>query len=436
MPPARRSLVTRVAIGNAVAAGITALLAAVASLVLVERLGLAAEDRRLRGTAAIATREIRDPSRLEAIEHEVREVAPENIRLTVFSSRRFVGGDPSVSPLDPDTCVTSPNGNYRVCAMGSEHLCIAAASPRSPRNRTAEVVACALAALLAAGIAASLSRRAATWALEPLTRLRRSLDALTEANAGAVSGEDYTLETAALRGAIADLVARLAVSLDAARRFSADAAHEIKTPLTVLRAELELLAEEPLPADVQATLEKLGRRIEALARLVDRLLALSNASDRTRLAREAVALEDVFDEVIARLGEPARSRVVVHHEAQGMVVGDETLLAAVIENAVDNALKFSSGAVSASVAEANGSVIVTVCDRGPGIPESERERVFEPFFRTPASRASALPGHGVGLALVQQVVHGHGGTARFVDPPGEQPGVALRIVLPAWRPPG
>ena len=143
-------------------------------------------------------------------------------------------------------------------------------------------------------------------------------------------------------------------------------------------------------------------------------------------------MEDVVREVVDRLGETARRRVVIAASDPGMVLGDETLLGALVENAVDNALKFSGEDVFVRVLAEDG-IIVDVSDRGPGITTADRLRAFEPFFRTPASRASALPGHGVGLALVAQIATAHEGRAELVDPPAGGPGVCLRVRLPAWR---
>ena len=434
MPPARKahaSLTARVALGSAVASGLTALLAAIAALVFVDRLTLAAEDERLRTSAAIAVREIATSTLPDAIDHEVAELAPVHIGLAFYAKGQHIGGDPAIELLPLDTCASRRDGSSRLCAAGTNELAAVTMAPQPRHDPAARLAACALAVLLAAGSAVLLGRGTARWALAPLTRLRLALADLTDADPSALEGEDTTVETAALRTTIADLVARLAVSIDAARRFSADAAHELKTPLTVLRAELGLLVEEDLAPGVRATIEQLERRVAAVARLVERLLALSNASDRSRLAREPIALEDILGEVVARLDEQARKRVVVQVAAQGMVHGDEALLVALVENILDNALKFSTGAVVASLEESATAIVVTVVDRGPGIPEEQRERVFEPFYRTAASRAGPQPGHGVGLALVRQIATAHGGTVAFVDP-ADGAGATLRLVLPPW----
>ena len=435
MPPGKRtSLAARVALGTGLAGGLAALLAAGASIVISDHLVLAAEDRRLRATASIAVREIADATHAGKVQDEIDELAPEGLRLAVFDGERRVGGDASLPSLATGTCASRDAETYRACAVGPSELRIVVSMARAPLDRSTLFLACGLAVLVSAAVAAALGRRAAHWALAPLTRLGASLAGLDEADPKAIAGDDTTSEVAALRAALGGLVARLGASLDSARRFSADAAHEMKTPLTVLRAELELFAEEPLAPEMRATVEKLRLRMIALGKLVERLLVLANANDHARVAQDAVAMEDVVREVVARLGETARERVVVAATDPGMVLGDETLLGALVENAVDNALKFSGAGVEIRVRDEDG-IVFDVTDRGPGIATADRTRAFEPFFRTPASRASALPGHGVGLALVAQIATAHSGRAELVDPPAGGPGVCLRVTLPAWRRP-
>jgi signal transduction histidine kinase len=125
-----------------------------------------------------------------------------------------------------------------------------------------------------------------------------------------------------------------------------------------------------------------------------------------------------------------RQRVDLDITAQGMVLGDESLLTALTKNLVDNALKFSvTGPVLVSVRESQESVILDVSDTGPGIPAEMRARVFEPFFRSPGAR-QRTPGHGIGLALVAHIAEAHFGTASLVD---SAVGTHMRVVLPQWQ---
>jgi signal transduction histidine kinase len=406
----------------------------------------------------------------------------------------MIGGDAELPILTSGACTSrkEQSSMMRACAVEMNGYQVVAAAKRAPRETGAILAACAIAAGLAALLAALLARRTARWALAPLDHLRETLERVADdddpakargilssssrpppangngkgsarsssSSSSAPSspgGKKYdsrnppTLnvrEVADVQVALQTLVDRLAVSLDTARRFSADAAHELKTPLTVLSAELDLLAEENLDESSRAAVQRLRRRVASLAKLVERLLSLGAAASGKLASKEAVALDEIARDVVGELDISARSRVTIHAEAVGTVLGDEVLLHALIENAVDNALKFSgeegqvevrisepflAGAHGSSPAQSSTSkVIVEIIDEGPGISPSDREHAFEPFFRTPESRARAsTPGHGIGLALVMQIARAHSGTAEFVNP-AEGAGAHLRVTFPAW----
>jgi signal transduction histidine kinase len=420
------TLSARVTRATALAAGVASLVAAAVTVFVADRLVVEQEERRLRQVATISAREfLHAPVLQTQIEDEIEELRPESIRIAVYQDEKLVGGDGHVANIAADTCMSQSSTRTCSAAMGPFRVVVAAAT--TPRSIEAGLLASAIAMLVAVAAAAIIGGRATRWALRPLDELRDSLSTIgDDPRAATMSGDDTVGEIAALRSAIADLLARLGAALDAARRFSADAAHELKTPLTAIRAELDLLAEEPLDAHTAEAVERLRGRVVALTRLIERLLALAKASARSRLEVEAVALEDV----VRRMAGP-RVRVAV--DAPGMVNGDELLLAALVENAVENALKFSKDKpIDVRVSEREGSVILDVIDDGPGLAPEDREHAFEPFFRAASSRATT-PGHGVGLAIVAQVAEAHGGKAEFVD--GDERGAHLRVELPAWSAP-
>ncbi|MET0595408.1 MAG: HAMP domain-containing sensor histidine kinase [Polyangiaceae bacterium] len=447
VPAARSpsSLALRVALGTAASAAVVALLAAGVSLLVAEKLIDEAEDTRLRTMADIAAAEIpRDGTAGaldEAIAHEEEELARVSIRVAVRRGPTLVRGDPRLPAPPSGSCASESveNASLRVCAVEAPPFQVVTGAISARRSKMPLLVSSLVAALVAAVGAAFFGARAARWALEPLMRLGKSLDriAVDDPRAVVVAGDDTCREIATLRAALGSLLTRLADALDAARNFSAEAAHELKTPLTVIRAELDLLSEEPLDAAPRDAVERVLTRVTALSTLVERLLTFATAGDQSRLTKEAVAIEDVARDVIARLAPIARARVRLQADAPGMVLGDETLLSTLVENAADNALKFSGDRpVEIDVKERGAEVLLDVRDYGPGIPAADRERAFEPFFRTPASRGANTPGHGVGLALVARIAGAHGGAAEFVDVgPGER-GARLRVVLPGWSPRG
>jgi signal transduction histidine kinase len=165
-----------------------------------------------------------------------------------------------------------------------------------------------------------------------------------------------------------------------------------------------------------------------LSVLVERLLAL--ASDGTKpLTRDAVAMEDVVREVVLARSESDRARVETSCEGPGMVRGDETLLRVLVDNLVDNALKFSKDKpVVVRVEETDGSVCLVVKDEGPGIDPGDVERLMQPFVR---GSDQGVPGHGLGLAIVAHAARLHEGDVRLAPRDG---GAELRVTLPGWTP--
>jgi signal transduction histidine kinase len=434
--PSGRSLGTRVAVGTAIAAAIASLIAASVTVVVTARLVVDQEEHRLHEIGSIALREFAVDSgeKLQAsIKDEIEELSPEGVDIAVRDrDGKLVGGDPTLPDLEAERCATVERRH--VCATANAMLKVVAAASEPPSSAPIAMIACAIAVVIAAIAAALIGRSTTRWALGPLFALQDSLSSITdESTTATLAGDDSVAEIAALRSAMGDLLARLGRALEGARRFSADAAHELKTPLTAIRAELDLLAEESLDASAAAAVERLRGRVIVLTRLIERLLALTKATTRGQLEVETLALEDVVQEVISRLPPAGVERVRFEADAPGMVNGDELLLAALLENAIDNALKFSGEKpIDVKICEVDGRVVLKVTDDGPGLPPDERARAFEPFFRAPSSRAHA-PGHGVGLAIVAQVAGAHHGSAAFVDSSGR--GACLEVRLPAWSAP-
>jgi two-component system OmpR family sensor kinase len=225
--------------------------------------------------------------------------------------------------------------------------------------------------------------------------------------------------------------------LSQAQRFDADAAHELRTPLTTIRAELELLSEDAREAE-SAALKRLCERVLRLSELLERLLVLAAPLQERGKRSETVALSELASEAAADLPDAQRQRVRLQLESEGLTRGDPTLLRTMIDNALDNALKFSGQApvdvrLASLSAEAGASepetVVLDVRDRGPGVAPDQRERVFEPFYR---AEPDATPGHGLGLSLIGHIARAHGGNAAFVD---SERGAVLRLTLPAWSRP-
>jgi len=434
------TLAGRIARAMALAAALAAVCTAALSDQLAWRLNLSREDARLVAAGEVLVSELGPaPSRVAAAsgaDDEDREMQPAGVRLALWRDSTPLGGAAGLSPGAPGCdAVVWQGASWRRCTAPRSVGLVVAASPLAPlhRARGAWLAASVCAALLAAGVAAVVARRVSSRALGPLARLRGRLRAVdADAPDADVLGpaEGYE-EVDALRDALAGLLARHAESMGRSRRFAADAAHELRTPLTTMRAELELAAEAPeMTAEGAAALGRVGARLQQVVALSERLLILASPLEGPLGGPEAVSMRDVAADAIARQDGALRARLVLEGHDEALVRGDALLLGVVIDNLIDNALKFApEGPVRVAVTASASAVWVRVADAGPGVPVAEQARVLEPFYRTSRSRAGGRRGHGVGLALVAHIVRAHGGAVGF-EPVSQ--GAVVWVRLPPW----
>jgi signal transduction histidine kinase len=444
-PMSGESLVRRVAWVGAASAALGGVLAAgVAGLLAASLVGRHA-DRILHDDAIELAAEIEDeldeddddeaPRSLDAaMAHELEDVDHPGASAAIFSAsgQRLIG-DESLPLLEPDSCraIDVFARPRRVCAVafGRDTL-VLGVSAQDERERLGLIVLALLAGgLVGAALGGLASRRSASWALAPLTDLRdrvRQIDADSPTADRLAPTSDH-VEIEELRIAIASLVERLAVSLRHAQQFASQAAHELRTPLAVLAGELELLGES---SDVdRPTLERLHRRVRELVSLVQRLLMLAGSGKLAPEHAEAIDLADVIAAVREGLPAELAERVIGSSDDDVVVRGDAELIRAMLANAVDNALKFSTERVEVRAGTHEAEAWLEVIDFGPGVPAEDRDRVFAPFFRSAVVRAEGTPGHGIGMALIRHVANVHGGRCEFVE---VARGARLRIRLPRW----
>ncbi len=218
------------------------------------------------------------------------------------------------------------------------------------------------------------------------------------------------------------------------RGFVSDASHELRSPLTAIRGQIEVLARDPDPdaADVRrveaATLAELAR-VESL---VDQLLALARLDEGVGPARRDLDAAAFLREAV--LDAPGGAEV--GPLAVGRVEADPEMIARVVRNLVENARRHAGpqGTVRVSSTAAGGRLRVDVDDDGPGIPPAERERVFDRFHRSDAARTRASGGAGLGLAIARGIVEAHGGSIRAAESP--LGGARVSFELPGLRVPG
>ena len=280
----------------------------------------------------------------------------------------------------------------------------------------------ALLPLLAVGVPiVLLVVGATTWivvgrALAPVERIRREVDQIGGAQLGRrvplPAARDEIHRLATTMNAMLD---RLEASRDRQRRFVSDASHELRSPLASLRQTAEVSIAHPgaLPEGelADAVMEE-GLRMQ---RLVDQLLLLTRADEgQSPAARQEVDLDDLALTEVQRLRPLVAPRgVEVTGSAIGAarVNGDQVALAQVLRNLVDNAARHARSRIELSVSTEAGMARVSVDDDGSGVPEQERERIFERFVRLDEARARDDGGSGLGLAIVREIAVAHGGGA-------------------------
>lgn len=295
-----------------------------------------------------------------------------------------------------------------------------------------------MAVLLPVGLvmAASGGLLLARRALRPVDRMaeaarRISAEHLAERIEGTGAGDELDR----LASTLNEMLGRLDEAFSQIRRFSADASHELQTPLTILKGELEVALRSPrTPEEYQATLQSALEEIDRIAHLVEGLLLLARAEAGVqRMDRQPVDLTGLAEEVYWRLKVLADSRSIRFDSELGdpvVIRGDRERLRRLLFNLVDNAIKYTGqgGAVSLSVRSTNGSAAIEVSDTGPGISAEELEKIFLPFHRIPESDPAGVRGAGLGLSIARSIAEAHGGQIRVESAPGR--GSTFSVLIP------
>jgi signal transduction histidine kinase len=265
-------------------------------------------------------------------------------------------------------------------------------------------------------------------ALRPVAELRRGAEEIaTTRQARRLPVPEADDEIHRLAMTLNDMLERLERSSVRQRSFVADAAHELRSPLTAIRAQLEVARAHPGEADWEEVTADSLADVERLSRLVDDLLVLARVEEgAARPAVGTVDLARVADEIVER----TVSNVPVRRTgADELVVpADGDALARIVANLVDNAVRYAVTAVTVDVRNGiSGSALVSVADDGPGIPAAQRERVFERFTRLDDARSRDAGGAGLGLPIVRELVRTQGGEVTLED---NAPGLRAAVRLP------
>ena len=306
---------------------------------------------------------------------------------------------------------------WRTYGVATRERVIQVAQPVEIRERLAAHAAwrSVLPLLLMTPLAALAIWWLAARNLAPLERLAHEVRSRDARSLAPVPTGELPDELAPLAKALNALLARLGSSLDSQRAFVADAAHELRSPLTALKLQLELLRRADDDETREAARRAIGEGIARASRLVEQLLALARSEPDAVLPVERVDLVAVAGQAIEDSRAFADSHSVtieLPEERSVFVSGDAVALGLLARNLVDNAVRYSppGSRVEVRVRKDAGAVVLEVDDSGPGIPESEHERVFDRFYRRSDATES---GSGLGLAIVRSVANAHGAAVRL-----------------------
>lgn len=267
--------------------------------------------------------------------------------------------------------------------------------------------------------------------LAPMTALREELRQRSARDLQALESPAPS-EIAPLVTAINQLMARLEISLGSMQRFIADAAHQMRTPLTIIHTQAELALREPNQTTNQTVLQDLLNSTRRATRLANQLLDHARASSDTSLLNlAAVDLSELATEITTEFVPRALQQGIdlgLEATPSVLVQGDSILLQELLKNLIDNAIRYSpSGAqVTVRVYQRSSDLYLEVEDNGPGISSSERKRVFDRFYRAAGGH---IEGSGLGLAIAKEVVQAHNGQIRLAT--GAAGGLLVIVQLPA-----
>lgn len=364
-------------------------------------------------------------------------VAPSGVRTATGEPFQIGSAEIAVVSGEADSSLRTTGGKQVYAVPVRDGSTLILAQDLTPTRAALNRLAIVLTLVGAAGIALAAVAGTAVGrtGLAPVARLTRAVERVARTDdlrPIPVSGDD---EIARLTATFNQMLVALGESRERQSRLVADAGHELKTPLTSLRTNVELLiaASRPgapsIPVSDRHSLEQdVMGQISELSQLVGDLVELAR-EDSGDVEPEPVAVSEVVDRALERV---RRRRHDVQFEVDLIPwysFGDSAGIERAVLNVCDNAAKWSptGGTVTVRMRPVSDAVMeLTVADQGPGIPEEDRELVFERFHRSREARA--MPGSGLGLAIVRQVATRHGGTVEIGDADGG--GAEVRLTLP------
>ena len=269
-------------------------------------------------------------------------------------------------------------------------------------------------------------------ALKPLRSFASQVEMVQMTNLADMKiDEDVLPEFKQLSRSFNQMLERLNTAFAAQRQFTGNAAHELRTPLALMQAQLELFsAEHPdmLP-ETAKFLALLREQTERLTQMTKTLLEMSNLQQVAR--NEQIQLAPMVEEVFTDLALLAEKRnITLEMEGDGFLIGSDALIYRLLFNLTENAVKYnrSGGSVKVSVTQEPEKLLIRVSDTGCGVPEEYRQSIFQPFFRVDKSRSREYGGVGLGLSLVWEIANLHGGCVRVEE--SSKKGTTIAVELP------
>ena len=290
-------------------------------------------------------------------------------------------------------------------------------------------------------------------ALTPLQKLTSEVSQIQAQNLSTqLAVPNSKDEIAQLTSSFNEMLARLDNAFSTQKQFSANAAHELRTPLAVLQTNLEVFEkkQEPEMVEYQQLFTMIKEQTARLSQLVGTLLDMTNLKSVPRT--DHVSLEELVDEVFCDLDPVAeKAGISIHFDDSSSqdwhtdvhtpdasalnnnirnITGSYVLLYRAVYNLVENAIKYNrpNGSVTVSVKEKNGQAMILVKDTGIGISPENQKKIFDPFFRVDKSRSRAMGGAGLGLALVDSIAREHGGSVKVLE--SNEKGSIIALMLP------
>ena len=239
-------------------------------------------------------------------------------------------------------------------------------------------------------------------------------------------------EIAQLTGSFNDMLVRLSNSFEIQKQFSANAAHELRTPLAVLQTDLEVFRKKNChdTEEYELILNRIQEQTGRLSHLISTLLDMTNLNSVPR--NDSISLAALTEEVLCDLDSIADQAHITLQQKEGdqLITGSYLLLYRAVYNLVENAIKYNcpDGSVTVEIRQENQRVLLMVKDTGIGIPPEDQEKIFDPFFRVDKSRSRAMGGAGLGLAMVDSIAKEHGGQVKVLS--SNKTGSTIALMLP------